>query len=251
MTIKALLDKKFLGGRKTQLLSILKMAIFGNFCMSKAILNPEQVHQQLNWRYATKKFDPSKKIPESVWQVLEQSLVLAPSSFGLQPWKFFVIRNPEIRQQLLEYSWSQAQVVDASHLVVLAIKKDLDQQDVDPYIERMAEVRGMPTENLAGFAQMVKGYLANPPYKINLDEWAARQTYIALAFLMNCAAMLGIDTCAMEGFEPDKYNEVLGLPAKGYSAVVLCALGYRADDDRYATLAKVRYPTEDVVDYID
>lgn len=219
--------------------------------MSKATLTPEQVLQQLNWRYATKKFDPNKKIPESIWTVLEQSLVLAPSSFGLQPWKFVVIRNPEIRQQLLEHSWSQAQVVDASHLVVVTIKKDINQKDVDPYIKRMSEVRGVPTENLAGFAKMVKGYLANPPGNLNLDEWSARQTYIALAFLMNCAAMLGIDTCAMEGFDPAKYNEVLGLPAKGYSAVVLCAAGYRADDDRYATLEKVRYPTEDVVDYID
>ena len=219
--------------------------------MSDAVLKPEQILQQLNWRYATKKFDPTKKIPDSAWQALEQSLVLAPSSFGLQPWKFWVIRNSELRQQLLEHSWNQSQVVDASHFVVLGIKKDIDRDNVERYIQRMAEVRGISVDDLAGFANMVKGYITEPPNNINIDEWAARQTYIALAFFLNSAAMLGIDTCAMEGFNPTKYDEILGLSAKGYSAVVLCAAGYRADDDKYATLAKVRYPTEDVIDYID
>ena len=90
------------------------------------LLTPEQVLEQLNWRYATKKFDPTKKIPDSIWKALEQSLVLSSSSFGLQPWKFFVVRNPEVRSQLLEHSWGQKQVVEASHLVVLAIKKDVE-----------------------------------------------------------------------------------------------------------------------------
>ncbi len=219
--------------------------------MNEAILNSEQILQQLNWRYATKKFDPSQKISESAWQALEQSLVLAPSSFGLQPWKFFVIRNQELRQQLLEHSWNQDQVVDASHFIVLGIKKDITQKDVDPYIQRMAAVRGISVDDLAGFANMVKGYIADPPNNFNLDEWAARQTYIALGFFLYSAAMLGIDACPIEGFNPAKYNEILGLTTKGYSAVVLCAAGYRATDDKYATLAKVRYPTEDVVDYID
>ena len=136
-------------------------------------------------------------------------------------------------------------------LVVLAIKKDLDASDVDRYIETMAEVQQVPVDNLEGFANVVKGFLENPPYKIDLDEWAARQTYIALGFYMTCAAMLGIDTLPMEGFVPAKYDEVLGLPAKGYRAVVLCPAGYRADDDKYAAKPKVRYPTEVVVDYID
>lgn len=175
----------------------------------------------------------------------------SPSSFGLQPWKFFVIHNPEIRQQLLEHSWGQTPVVEASHLVVLSIKQDVNAADVDRYIQRMAEVQKVSVDNLGGFANVVKGFLKNPPYKLNLDEWAARQTYIALGFYMTCAAMLGIDTLPMEGFVPAKYDEVLGLPAKGYHAVVLCPAGYRADDDKYATKPKVRYPTESVVDYID
>ncbi len=219
--------------------------------MTTAVSAADTVLQQLKWRYATKKFDPSKKIPDDIWKVLEQSLVLAPSSFGLQPWKFFVVRNPEIRQALLPHSWGQKQVVDASHLVVFAIKKDIDDADVDRYVRRMAEVQGVPVENLEKFAQVVKGFLNNPPYPLDKNEWSARQVYIALAQFMTTAAMLGVDTCPMEGFVPDQYNQVLGLTAQGYSAVVVCPAGYRASDDPQAQRPKVRYKTEDVVDYID
>ncbi len=219
--------------------------------MIATTVTPEQVLEQLNWRYATKKFDPSKKIPEAIWKVLEQSLVLAPSSFGLQPWKFIVVRNPQIRQQLLEHSWGQTQVVDASHLVVLAIKKDLNESDVDRHIQRMSEVQQVPVENLQKFANVVKGFMKQPPYPLDINEWSTRQTYIALGQYMTCAAILGIDTCPMEGFVPAKYDEVLGLPAQGYKAVVVCPAGYRADDDKYAINPKVRFATENVVDYID
>ena len=219
--------------------------------MINTLLTPEQILEQLNWRYATKKFDPTKKIPDSVWKTLEQSLVLSPSSFGLQPWKFFVVNNPAIRDRLVEHSWGQTQVVEASHLVVLAIQKDVDNQDVDRYVKRMSEVREVPLDNLQGYADKVKEFLQNPPYPLNVNEWAARQTYIALGFYMTCAAMLGIDTCPMEGIVPAKYDEVLGLDKQGYSTVVVCPAGYRADDDKYATMPKVRYATENVLDYID
>ena len=219
--------------------------------MTTATMTPDNVLQQLYWRYAVKKFDSTKKIPDSVWKVLEQSLVLSPSSFGLQPWKFFVVRNPEIREKLLAHSWGQKQVVDASHLVVLAIKKDIDSADVDRYLERMAQVQQVPIENLEKFGGVVKGFIQNPPYAFDKNEWSTRQTYIALGFLMTCAAMLEIDTCPMEGFVPSKYDEVLGLPEQGYSTVVVCPLGYRAEDDKAAQRPKVRFPTEEVVDYID
>ena len=179
-------------------------------------MTPEKVLKQLKWRYAVKKFDASKKIPDSVWQVLEQSLVLSPSSFGLQPWKFYVIRNPELRQQLLPHSWGQEQVVDASHLVVLAIKKDVDEAEVDLYVSRMAQVQQVPVEKLEKFGEMVKGFLNDPPFPFEVNSWSARQVYIALGFLMTCAAMLEIDTCPMEGFVPSEYDRILDLPAKGY-----------------------------------
>lgn len=214
-------------------------------------LTAEQIIQQLKSRYATKKFDPSKKIPDDIWHALEQSLILAPSSFGLQPWKFFVVRNPDLRQQLLPHAWDQSQIVEASHLVVLAIKTNINAGDVAPYIDRIAEVRNMPKGQLEGLENMIKGYLKEPPYPLQPDSWSAKQVYIALGFFLYSAALLGVDTCPMEGFTPAKFNEILGLPDQGYAATVLCAAGYRAEDDKYADLAKVRYETEDVVKYID
>jgi nitroreductase len=212
---------------------------------------PDQVLQQLNWRYATKQFDPNRIIPDDVWAVLEQSLVLTPSSFGLQPWKFFVVRNPALRQQLRDHAWGQAQVIDASHLVVLAIKKDLGDAEVDQFVDRTATVRKVPAETLTSFGSMVKGFLAQPPYPLDMQDWCTRQVYIALGFLMHSAAMLGVDTCPIEGFNPAKFNELLHLPEQGYSAVVVCAVGYRSEDDKSATLPKVRYPTDAVVGYYD
>lgn len=222
-----------------------------NSILAAPKIAPQQVLDALNWRYATKQFDPSQKIPDDAWQALEQSLVLAPSSFGLQPWKFFVVRNPELRQQIVPHAWGQTQVVDASHLVVLAIKKDVDAADVDRYIERMAEVRQTSVESLQKFADVVKGFMAEPPYPLDPNAWSTRQVYIALGFLMMNAALLGIDTCPMEGFVPSKVDELLNLPAQGYTSVVLCPAGYRAADDKYAELPKVRFKTEDVVEYID
>jgi nitroreductase len=219
--------------------------------MISAVSTPEQVLQQLQWRYATKKFDPTHKIPDDIWNLLEQSLVLAPSSFGLQPWKFFVVRNPELRQQLVAHSWGQTQVADASHLVVLAIKKDLDADYVDRYVARMAEVQQVPVENLQKFSGVVKGFLEKPPYPLDVNEWSTRQVYLALGQYMTCAAMLGIDTCPMEGIVPTKYDELLGLSEQGYSTVVVCPAGYRADDDKYASMPKVRFRTQDVVQHID
>jgi nitroreductase len=219
--------------------------------MSSAVSTPDSVLQQLQWRYATKKFDPSKTISDDAWKVLEQSMVLAPSSFGLQPWKFFVVGNPEIRSELLAHSWGQAQVVDASHLVVFAIKKDLSAADVDRYLDRMAEVQQTPVENLQKFGSIVKGFMEKPPYPLDINDWSTRQVYIALGQFMTAAAVLGIDTCPMEGFVPTKYDEVLGLPAQGYKAVVVCPAGYRSDEDHSAQRPKVRFKTEDVVEYIN
>jgi nitroreductase len=219
--------------------------------MHNSLTTPDQIVQQLNWRYATKQFDSEQKIPDDVWSVLEQSLVLSPSSFGLQPWKFFVVRNPDLRQQLRDHAWGQAQVTDASHLVVLAIKKDIGTAEVDQFVERMATVRDVPMETLSNYGGMVKGFLAEPPYPITMESWATRQVYIALGFLMYSAALLGVDTCPMEGFDPAKFDELLQLPAQGYSAVVLCAAGYRAADDKYADLPKVRYSAKTVIGHYD
>ena len=215
--------------------------------MSDVLLSPEAAIHQLQWRYAVKKFDSSKIIPDATWTALEQSLVLAPSSFGLQPWKFFVVKNPEVRSQLLEHSWKQAQVVDASHLVVLAIKKDMNDTDVDRYIACQAEAHGTTVDALAGYTGMIKGFMGR---NASVNDWSARQVYIALGQYMTTAAMMGIDTCPIEGFVAPKYDEILGLTELGYASVVLCPAGYRSAEDKYATMPKVRFATDDVVAHI-
>lgn len=207
----------------------------------------ESVLQALNWRYATKMFDASKKIPADTWSALEQSLVLAPSSFGLEPWKFFVVDDAAVRAKLLEATWKQAQVVDASHLVVLAIKTGLNDTDVDSSMARTSAVRNVPLESLEGFSNVIKGFMKGQP---DIDSWSTRQTYIALGQLMVSAALMGIDTCPIEGFMPDKYDEILGLPEMGYHSVVVCAAGYRSESDKYAHLPKVRFALEDKVQHI-
>ena len=123
--------------------------------------SPETLVRQLQWRYAVKKFDPARTIPPQHWKALEQALVLSPSSFGLQPWKFFVVANPEVRAKLLRFSWGQKQVVDASHLVVFAIKHNLGLADIDRYLARMAEVQGLTKESLAGLRKMIVGGLVS------------------------------------------------------------------------------------------
>ncbi len=215
--------------------------------MSPVNLSSDVLIELLNWRYATKAFDPDKKIPAETWAALEQSLVLSPSSFGLQPWKFFVVAAPETRQKLLPASWGQNQIVDASHLVVLAINTGLDKADVDRFMARTADVRDVPLESLEGFSNVIKGFMDKVE---NLNDWSTRQVYIALEQLMLSAALMGIDTCPIEGFSPEQYDDILGLTDRGYHAVVVCAAGYRSPEDKYAQLPKVRYPLEEVVEHL-
>ena len=205
----------------------------------------ETVLKQLQWRYATKKFDPEKRIPEEDWLTLEQSLVLTPSSFGLQRWRFVVITDHETKAQLPAISWGQKQLADASHVVVFTIRKNLSESDIDKYVARTAEVRGCTVETLAGFRRAMIGSLHGG--KIDLNHWASLQAYIALGQFMGTAAMMGIDTCPMEGIDTLKYDELLGLPEHGYATVVACVAGYRAADDKYAHIPKVRFKTDDVV----
>lgn len=210
-------------------------------------LTPDQALDALRWRYATKQFDASKKIPDATWGAIEESLALTPSSFGLQPWKFIVVRDPAVRLLLLADSWNQPQVTDASHFVVLAARTDLTAADVDAWISRLAEVQGKPEESLAQLKGMICGF-AEKMSDEDRRAWNIRQVYIALGQLMTTAAMLGIDTCPMEGISPSGYDRVLGLEHSGYATAVACALGYRSGDDKYATMPKARFLKEAVVE---
>lgn len=209
-------------------------------------MNPAEILNALNWRYATKVFDATKKIPAETWSSLEEALVLTPSSYGLQPWKFIIVQDPELRERLVGHSWRQRQVADCSHLVVMAVKKAYNLDDLDSFIGRMVETRGGSADALAGFRKMIVGTHAQG---YMTTEWAKMQAYIALGQFMTACALLGIDTCPMEGFIPARYDEELGLEAQGFTTAVLCPAGYRHPDDRYAGLPKVRFKTSDVIEH--
>lgn len=213
-------------------------------------LNRDQLLSALMWRYATKSFDPNRKLTSDVWSALEETLVLSPSSFGLQPYRFLVIDDRATREKLLAQAWGQRQVVDASHFVVFAARTSVTAEEIDAFIELTAKTRSIPKEALNAYRDMMRGSLLNEGFKASAPHWAARQAYIALGNLMTAAAVLGVDACPMEGFDPAKFDELLGLKAQGLAAVVCCAVGYRSVDDKYAGLAKVRLPRTMLVQHV-
>ncbi|MDZ4403550.1 NAD(P)H-dependent oxidoreductase [Prosthecobacter sp.] len=212
-------------------------------------MTPTELLAALNWRYATKVFDSTKKIPADIWAALEESLVLTPSSYGLQPWKFLIIQDKDLREQLVPHSWRQRQVADCSHLVVMATKRTMTEADIDANLIRIAEVRGGTPDALAGFRRMLIGDVVTGERSQYITVWAKMQAYIALGQFMASCALLGIDTCPMEGFVAERYDEILGLEAQGLTTAVLCPVGYRHADDRYASLPKVRFKSNDVIEH--
>lgn len=210
-------------------------------------ITPEALLGQLKWRYATKQFDPQRKIAPQIWSVLEEALLLTPSSFGLQPWKFLVVSEPATRERLVAASWGQRQVADASHLVVFAVKTDFAEADIDAYLNRIVAIRGTNRESLAGYRDMMVGHLMQSRDAAERKIWATNQTYIALGNFLTSAALLEVDACPLEGIEPATYDEILGLKAQGLTTVVAAAAGYRAANDKYATVPKVRFPKSEVL----
>ncbi len=205
---------------------------------------------QLNWRYATKKFDPTNTIDPARWSALETALILTPSSFGLQPWKFIVITDPGVKQKLVAVSWNQAQPADCSHYVVFAARKSVGDAEVDHFIDSIVSVRGVPKESLKGYRDMMAGFASKAAKEGWVREWAIRQVYIAVGNFMTSAAAIGVDTCPMEGLSPPDYDTILGLEATGFETVVACAAGYRAADDKFASVPKVRFPASEIVTHI-
>ena len=211
---------------------------------------PDQLLSALNWRYATKVFDAAKKIPADVWHALEQSLVLTPTSYGLRPYRFLIVQDAAKRAALLPNSWGQKQVVDCSHFVVFTARTEMKEADADKLIQRISQVRGVPTDSIKFYRDMMLGDVVNGPRGKIAHEWATRQAYIAIGNFMTCCAVLGVDACPMEGINPPEYDKILGLEGSGYKTVVACATGYRAASDKYAALAKVRYETGDLVKFV-
>jgi nitroreductase len=211
---------------------------------------PNQLLDALQWRYATKIFDATKKIPADLWSALEKTLVLTPTSYGLQPYQFLIVQDAATRAALLPHSWGQKQVVDCSHYVVFTARTEMTEADVAKLIARISAVRGIPAATLNFYRDMMLSDVVNGPRGKNAHEWAARQAYIALGNLMTAAAVLGVDACPMEGLVPTEYDKILKLEGTGYKTVVALALGYRAAGDKYASLAKVRYEAADLIKVI-
>ena len=212
-------------------------------------VSPDTLVHALHWRYATQLFDPTRKIPAETWTALEQALVLSPSSIGLQPWKFIIVTDQALKAKLVPASWGQTKTQECSHFVVFAVRKNLGDEHVDRHIARMMEVRGVTAESLGKFRQMATGNLDKARTEERLDTWQTHQVYIALGQFMASAAIIGVDTCPMEGIDPDKFDEILGLKDTGFATVVACAAGYRRADDKYAANKKVRFKPEDVIDH--
>ena len=197
----------------------------------------------LNWRYATKKFDASKKISNENLEIIKEAVRLSASSYGLQAYKVLVIENPEIRKQLRAAAWDQTQITDSSHLFVFCNYEKVDETIVDDYMQLTASTRGIEVDQLGGFKQMILGATGG----LNADQmnaWTSKQTYIALSTLLAATSELEIDACPMEGFDANQFNEILGLKEKGLSVSVIAAVGYRAVDDSMQFAPKVRKPAE-------
>lgn len=210
-------------------------------------IQPQEILEKLQWRYAVKKFDPSKKISEADWFVLEESLRLAPSSYGLQPWKFIVVQDPKIRAALTPVSWNQTQVEDCSHYVVLATLTKIEVAYVEKFVAKIAQVRELDVASLENYKNLMVSDLVNGPRSAIVQWWSQRQSYIAMGMLMETAALLDIDACPLEGIEPVAYDRILQLEGSGYAAVAAVALGYRSLEDKYQLLKKVRFDRDEVI----
>lgn len=202
--------------------------------------------ENLKWRYAVKKFDATKTLSEDKVQTLKEAFNLTATSYGLQPIKLLVIKNKEIQNSLVPHSWNQKQVAQASHVLVLCVDTNLSGEDVKRYFERVKNIRNTPDEIINPFKEFLVGKIDGQT-KEELISWAKNQAYLAMGNLLTVCAHEKIDSCPMEGFEPDKYDEVLQLKDRNLSSVLVLPIGYRAEDDFMNGQKKVRKNLEDIV----
>lgn len=198
-----------------------------------------------NWRYATKKFDTTKKISKQDLETLKEAIRLSASSFGLQPYRVLIIENPELRAKLQPAAWGQSQIVDASQLIVFANITNFGETEIDVSIANTTKTRGLPADALKGYGDFMKSKIVALPEDVR-NTWASKQTYLALGNLMNAASELKIDVTPMEGFEPAQVNEILGLGKLRLNATLLATIGYRHEEDATQHYAKVRKSNEEL-----
>ena len=209
-----------------------------------------QLLEDLKWRYATKSFNPQKLIDDDQLAPLLESLRLAPSSFGLQPWKFIVVSDPETKQKLFPFSWGNRQVLDCSHLVVLCSLVDIGEKEIGSFLSDYKSKVSPGDFNIAGYGASIRKFIG----QMSLAEkqrWMADQVHIALGTLLVSAATIRIDSCPMGGFLSHEYDRILGLTDKGLRSIVLCALGYRAERDKYSTAPKVRFHQDRIFEFVN
>ena len=208
----------------------------------------EKIVKALEWRYAVQVFDQAKKVSEADLKTILEAGRLTPSSYGIEAWKFIVVENPEVRAKLREAGYGQPKISEASHLVVIARRTDIRENISKERIERTVSTLKVEPAVLDGLKNMIDGTIAGKSDEA-LNAWETAQTYISLGSMITAASLLGVDSAPMEGFQPDKFDEILGLKEKNLTATVILALGYRGEDEA-AKRQKVRRSFEDVVQFV-
>jgi len=194
---------------------------------------------KLQWRYATKKFDNNLFINKEKLQTLKEAFNLTATSYGLQPIKLVIVKNKELQSYLVEHSMNQEQVEQASHVLVFCIEANIDKDYIETYFKRVRTIRNTPEEILNPFKNFLLDDFKGMS-QTTIENWAINQAYLAMGNLLTVCAIEDIDACPMEGFNPKKYNELLQLEKKGLNSVLVMPIGYRAKDDMFADLKKVR-----------
>jgi len=202
--------------------------------------------ESLRWRYATKQFDTERSLSEEQVRQLLEATNLSATSFGLQPFKLLVLRDQAKQDQLVASSYGQAQVAEASHLIVIAIRTDVDADYIGEYVKLMESQRGLPDGALDQYKSIMIGAITAMDEQA-LNVWASKQAYLALGTLLAACASAKIDACPMEGFVASQYDEFFGLPAMNLHAAVVVPIGYRAAEDAHQNYKKVRRELDDMV----
>lgn len=200
----------------------------------------------LNWRYATKSFDVEKTIPEPQIQAIKEAFNLTPMSYGLQPVKLLVISNQELQNKLLDATYNQKQVTTASHVLVICIEKDINQHFIENYFDLVKQIRHTPEDILKPYKEFLIDDFGKKD-KNQTKQWAINQAYLALGNILTVCAVQKIDACPMEGFQPTKYAEILGLDTNDIEPVLVMPIGYRHKNDQFSGFEKVRRPLEETV----
>ena len=201
--------------------------------------------QKLNWRFATKKFDPSKKLDREVVLQIVESARMAPTSFGLQPFHITVVENKDVREKMKPVAWNQAQITDASCVLVFSARTDVATR-IDEYLRLISGDDEEKRKSLESYGEMMRGFASNMNEEA-LFSWASRQAYIALGFALASSAELGVDSCPMEGFSQSDMDSVLNQP-KNFRSVVLLPLGYRLEGPEHP---KARFGVEDMISFVE